>query len=67
MNTKITINGIPAELKAYEARHGWRCEVVWMLQWAIGASVLGRGDDAEKALADFRERAKADGHEIADR
>ena len=61
---KIKIDGIPAELKTYETANGWRCEVVWMLTWARGASVLGRGEDAQAAESDFRRRAQDDGQKI---
>jgi hypothetical protein len=61
---KITIDGIPAETKTYETRDGWRCEVIWMLQWATGASILGRGAHAQGAESDFRRRAEDDGQKI---
>jgi hypothetical protein len=64
---KIKIDGIPAQLKTYETANGWRCEVIWMLTWARGGSVLGRGDCDESALNDFHRRAADDGHKIESR
>ena len=61
---RIKLDGIPADLKSYETAQGWRCEVVWMLTWVRGGSVLGRGDNAQAAKSDFRRRAEDDGHKI---
>jgi hypothetical protein len=62
---RIKLDGIPTDLKTYETiSQGWRCEVVWMLDWARGSSVLGRGVCADSAISDFRRRAEDDGHKI---
>jgi hypothetical protein len=61
---KITIDGIPAETKTHETCNGWRCEVIWMLQNARGASILGRGTHAQEAERDFMRRAEDDGQKI---
>ena len=63
---KIKIDTIPTETKTYETANGWRTEVVWMAQWAKGASILGRGNDPKSSEADFRRRAKDDGQEITE-
>ena len=58
---------MPSEIKAYEYSDGWRCGVEWMLSWGRGGSVLGRGTNAEEAIADFRRRADDDGLTITER